>query len=80
MSTQKVAITIEEKLLRRIDQLVTAHRFPNRSKAIQEAVAEKLERLDRTRLARECLKLDPTVEQQLSEEGIGEDLRQWPAY
>jgi metal-responsive CopG/Arc/MetJ family transcriptional regulator len=80
MSTQKVAITIEEKLLRRIDQLVTAHRFPNRSKAIQEAVAEKLERLDRTRLAKECLKLDPTVEQRLAEEGIGEDLREWPTY
>ena len=80
MSTQKVAITIEERLLRRIDQLVTAHHFPNRSKAIQEAVAEKLERLDRTRLARECLKLDPAEEQQLAQEGIGEDLREWPAY
>ena len=80
MSTQKVAITIEEKLLRRIDQLVAAHRFPNRSKAIQEAVAEKLERLDRTRLARECLRLDSTTEQQLADEGIGEDLGEWPAY
>jgi metal-responsive CopG/Arc/MetJ family transcriptional regulator len=80
MSTQKVAITIEEKLLRRIDQLVAAHRFPNRSKAIQEAVAEKLEQLDRTRLARECLKLDSTAEQQLADEGIGEDLSEWPAY
>jgi metal-responsive CopG/Arc/MetJ family transcriptional regulator len=76
MSTQKVAITIEERLLRRIDQLVAAHRFPNRSKAIQEAVAEKLERLDRTRLTRECLKLDPTKEQQLADEGIVEDLRE----
>jgi len=80
MSTQKVAITIEEKLLRRIDQLVAAHRFPNRSKAIQEAIAEKLEQLDRTRLARECLKLDSTVEQQLADEGIGEDLGEWPVY
>jgi Arc/MetJ-type ribon-helix-helix transcriptional regulator len=80
MSTHKVAITIEEELLRRIDQLVAAHRFPNRSKAIQEAVAEKLEQLDRTRLARECLKLDPAVEQQLADEGIGEDLGEWPAY
>ncbi|MCX5977536.1 MAG: ribbon-helix-helix domain-containing protein [Coprothermobacterota bacterium] len=80
MSTHKVAITIEEKLLRRIDQLVSAHRFPNRSKAIQEAVAEKLERLDRTRLARECLRLDSTAEQQLADEGIGEDLGEWPAY
>jgi hypothetical protein len=43
-------------------------------------VADKLERLDRTRLARECLKLDPAVEQQLADEGIGEDLGEWPAY
>jgi metal-responsive CopG/Arc/MetJ family transcriptional regulator len=59
MTTEKIAITLDQHLLSRIDRLVTEKRFPNRSKAIQEAVTEKLERLDRTRLARECDNLDP---------------------
>ena len=80
MSTQKVAITIDEKILRRLDRLVTARKFPNRSKAIQEAVEEKLERLERTRLAREAAKLDPAYEQSMADEGLDRDDREWPAY
>ena len=52
----------------------------NRSQAIQQAVSEKLERLDRSRLARECAKLDPVSEQILAEEGFIEDVAQWPEY
>ena len=37
MGAAKVAITIEEDLLRRIDRLVHQRKFPNRSRAIQEA-------------------------------------------
>jgi len=80
MSTQKVAITIDEKILRRLDRLVTARKFANRSKAIQEAVEEKLERLERTRLAREAAKLDPAYEQSMADEGLDRDDREWPAY
>lgn len=80
MSTAKVAITIEEDLLQRVDRLVSQRRFPNRSRAIQEAVREKLERLERTLLARECAKLDPEFERQLAEEGIGLDAVEWPEY
>ena len=80
MSATKIAITIEEELLSRVDRLVREQRFPNRSKAIQEAVAEKLARLDRSRLARECAKLDPRSEQRLAEEGLGEDSPEWPEY
>jgi hypothetical protein len=36
--------------------------FPNRSRAIQAAVEEKIARLERTRLARECAKLDANLE------------------
>ena len=36
--------------------------FTDRSRAIQEAVEEKLERLERTRLAEECAKFDPAFE------------------
>ena len=56
MPAAKVAITIDEQLLKRIDRLVARRKFPNRSRAIQEAVRDKLDRLERGRLARECAK------------------------
>ena len=80
MSKSKVAVTIETKLLLRLDELVAQKRFPNRSQAFEEAVEEKLNRVDRSRLARECAKLDPTFEQQLADEGLSEDLAEWPEY
>jgi metal-responsive CopG/Arc/MetJ family transcriptional regulator len=80
MGRSKVAITIDERTLRAIDQLVAERRFPNRSQAIQEAVDEKLARLSHSRLARECAKLDPEFERALAEEGMGEELAQWPEY
>jgi Arc/MetJ-type ribon-helix-helix transcriptional regulator len=76
----KVAITIEEELLKRIDRLVDQRRFPNRSRAIQEAVRDKLERLDRGRLARECAKLSKKSEQTMADEGLREDLKGWPEF
>jgi metal-responsive CopG/Arc/MetJ family transcriptional regulator len=45
METAKVAITLEKKTLGRLDSLVRKRVFPNRSRAIQEAVEEKLARL-----------------------------------
>lgn len=80
MRTAKIAITIDEELLSRLDRLVSEKRFSNRSRAVQEAVRDKIERLERSRLARECAKLDPRSEQQLAEEGFSEDAEQWPAY
>lgn len=80
MTTAKVAITIEESVLNKLDRLVKAHIFPNRSKAIQEAVADKLVRLDHSRLAQECSKLDKRFEQAMAEEGINAEVDSWPAY
>jgi metal-responsive CopG/Arc/MetJ family transcriptional regulator len=80
VETVKVAIAIPEKLLKKVDSLVKRRVFPNRSKAIQQAVREKLERLDRSRLARECAKLDPREEQALAEEGMSRELEAWPEY
>ncbi len=68
MSAIKIAITIEQSLLRRLDQLVRNKSFQNRSKDIQLAVDEKLTRMDRTRLAKECFKLDKKAEQKMAEE------------
>jgi Arc/MetJ-type ribon-helix-helix transcriptional regulator len=80
MSAAKIAITIDQELLTRLDRLVKERRFPNRSRAVQEALQDKLERLDRSRLARECAKLDPHFEQQLADEGLAQDAEQWPEY
>ena len=51
MSMSKVAISIEKATLEQLDELVKRNVFPSRSRAIQEAVAEKLNRLKKTRLA-----------------------------
>jgi metal-responsive CopG/Arc/MetJ family transcriptional regulator len=80
MTTEKIAITIEEKTLNRVDSLVKKRMFPSRSRLIQDAIQEKLDRLDRSRLARECAKLDIEFEKSLAEEGMSEELSQWPEY
>ena len=80
MSTRKIAITLDEELLERIDRLVSERRFPSRSRAIQLAVRAQIDRLDRRRLATECARLDPRHEQQLAEEGASYDLESWPEY
>lgn len=79
MTVQKIAITIDETLLKRVDRLVDEDRYPSRSRAIQEAVREKLERIESNRLARELAKLDPIFEQKLAEEDLGDSL-EWPEY
>jgi metal-responsive CopG/Arc/MetJ family transcriptional regulator len=80
MRTAKIAITMDQSTLKELDRLVRERRFASRSGAIQEAVREKIERLKRKRLARECAKLDPHEEQRMAEEGIAEDMHSWPAY
>lgn len=80
MSRSKVAVSLEETTLDRLDRLVKKSVFPSRSQAIQIAVEEKLDRIERSRLARECAKLDRDFEKLLAEEGMSEDLSAWPAY
>jgi metal-responsive CopG/Arc/MetJ family transcriptional regulator len=80
MPAAKVAITIDEQLLKRIDRLVAQRKFPNRSRAIQEAVRDKLDRLEGGRLARECAKLNRSAEQRMADEGLAEDLEEWAEF
>ena len=80
MPRSKIAITIDESTLESLDELVGQSVFTSRSQAIQAAVDEKLFRLKRSRLTRECAKLDPAFEKSLAEEGLSEDLSKWPAY
>lgn len=79
MTTSKVAITLDAGLLEELDRLVAAGRFPNRSRAIQEALQEKLARMRRGRLAREAAKLDHEFEQRLADEGLTGEAA-WPQY
>lgn len=67
---KKITIDMDKDLIKRIDRLVQAHVFYNRSEAIQAAVQEKISRLDKSRLAREATKLDPSFEQALADEGL----------
>ena len=80
MPTTKVAISLDEQILERLDELVAEQVFPNRSRAIQQAVEEKLARLERGRLARECAKLEPNFEVAMAEEGLSAESGNWPEY
>ncbi|BFU93165.1 MAG: hypothetical protein NTAFB01_43520 [Nitrospira sp.] len=80
MPRSKIAISLDASTLARLDTLVERAAFPSRSQAIQEAVEEKLARLDQGRLSRECAKLDPVFEKTLAEEGLSEDASAWPEY
>ncbi len=80
MPSTKVAISLDERVLERVDELVEERVFPNRSRAIQQAVEEKLDRLERGRLARECAKLDSDFEVAMAEEGLSAEPDDWPEY
>lgn len=80
MAKTKVAVTLERDTVAVLDRLVREALFPSRSRGIQIALEEKLERVAGTRLARECAKLDPDSEKSLAEEGLSEDLSAWPEY
>ena len=76
MGAAKVAITLDERLLRIVDRWVEQGRYPNRSQAIQAALREKMERWKRTRLAEELARLDRKEEQVLAEERLAGET--WP--
>ena len=80
MSISRVTISIDQSLLKRVDRLVKSHAFPNRSQVIQQAIEEKIARIDNTRLARECAKLHPAEEQAIADEGIAGEAALWPEY
>ena len=80
MPKTKVALTLESSLLDQVDDLVERKRFRNRSQAVEAALADKLQRLARTRLAREAAKLNSREERRLADEGLAEDFQTWPEY
>ena len=80
MAKEKIAITLDKEFIGELDGLVKRHVYQSRSQVIQEAVSEKLLRLKRSRLAIECAKIDRVTEKAMAEEGLSEDVAQWPEY
>jgi len=80
MAKAKIAVSLDSKVVEAVDRLVASEVFPNRSQAIESALKDKLDRLERRRLARECSKLDPRFEKSLAEEGLSLDSSEWPEY
>lgn len=80
MSVAKITISMEQQLVAKIDQLIKDRIFRNRSQAIQSAIKEKISRIEHSRLAKECAKLNITFEQELADEGLSTELKEWPEY
>jgi metal-responsive CopG/Arc/MetJ family transcriptional regulator len=80
MPKTKVALTLDTELLEQVDELVAKRQFRNRSQAVEAALADKLRRLARTRLARESARLNPDEEKRLADEGLADVLESWPEY
>ncbi len=80
MPKQKVAVTIERDLVIKLDRMVAEGKYSSRSSAIEDAVIERLTKVEKSRLAEESAKLDPSFEQALADEGLAGDLSVWPEY
>ena len=80
MAKTKIAITVDAGLVAELDDMVAEHRFANRSQGFEAALAEKLGRINKARLAREAAKLDPKEEKAFAEEGLAGGRDTWPEY
>jgi Arc/MetJ-type ribon-helix-helix transcriptional regulator len=80
MPAAKVAISIDEHILREIDRWVEDGEYPNRSQVMQAAIAALKElRARRGALLEELAKLDPAEERALADEILTAETM-WPAF
>ena len=70
MSAAKIAISMDQDLLQKLDELVDQEKYQTRSQAIQSIIQKKITKLEHIRLAQECEKLDRTLEQHMADEGL----------
>ena len=70
MAMSRITVLIDQELLTELDYLVARKLFASRSQAVQISLQEKLARMRRKRLSRECAKLDPNAERAMAEEGM----------
>jgi metal-responsive CopG/Arc/MetJ family transcriptional regulator len=80
MAKRKIAVSIDGRVLDRLDDLVRGGNLESRSQGVERAVEEMLERIHTDLLERECAKLDPGYEKRMAEEGLSLDAEEWPEY
>ena len=73
MATKSINVTIDEELLTRLDLLVSAGRYPNRSRSIEDAIKSKLKELDEEAIGEQAKLLDKKE----SEEWFEGELESW---
>ena len=80
VSTGKVAVTIDEQLLREVDRWVAEGEYPSRSRAVQTALEHlRQERTQRHSLLAELARLDPDEERELADEQLTAESA-WPPF
>jgi len=80
MASAKIAITLEQECLKEIDLWVSEGRYPNRSRAIQEVLKEKIARWRKRRLISVLSQVVPEEERKSSEEGFETVNEVWDEY
>jgi metal-responsive CopG/Arc/MetJ family transcriptional regulator len=80
MTTSKIAISVESKVLKKVDRYVKKKVYKNRSQAFQIAVIQELAHIEHNRLAIECEKLDKNFERNMADMGLDKDVESWPEY
>jgi metal-responsive CopG/Arc/MetJ family transcriptional regulator len=80
MGKAKIAVTIDSSLLESVDRYVKQQKASSRSSFFEDAVAERVERYEKSRLARELEKIEPAGEREFAEEGFSAENEQWPEY
>ncbi len=80
MPAAKIAVTVDEKVVKQMDRLVREGKYKSRSSVIQEALEEKLKERKRKRLIEEVSKLNPKEERELADEFLHLDNEEWDEY
>jgi hypothetical protein len=80
MAKTEVAVIMDTAVLDERDALVAHQVVPDRSIASQGALADKLVRMRRDQLAKECANLDPQDEQAMAEQGLDQEVNAWSDY
>ena len=73
MPVAKIAITVDEEIVRQIDRLVREGKYKSRSRAVQDALKDRLRDWRKKRLVEEVSKLNPDEERALAEESLHEE-------
>jgi len=80
MATKKITVSLDIDTVEGIDCLVQQRKHKNRSQAIQNALKEYLQKIEKQRLYEEIDKLDQKAEMKVAEEGFDAVNEIWEDY